>query len=157
MMRLKRVFLGLLFVTVFVMLMPGQVMATEGTSGSLEVTEVAFDDMSVTVRAYDLTEDSDYAIISSPDGFTTNTTEVNFTASSTSHTFFFSTSGVTLTGKTIEYCLTGKIGQESFAAAVVYFPDTDDVVNSDALIDFIITIVVIVLPVLIVRRLMRGF
>ena len=148
--KFKFVFFGLLLLTMFMAAQP------VSAARSLEVTSTAFDNMSITVTAKGLIVGVIYNISTSPDAGTTYTEEVAFTASETSHTFYFS---VATPSTKILYV---SLGNDTAAAtweatANVYFPDDDDVINSDALVDFIITIVVIVLPVLIVRRLMRGF
>lgn len=119
------------------------------------VSQTAFDDFSIVVHCFDLEEGNVYNIISSPDEGTTNTTEVDWKAGSDGEdTFYFSCT--TPADKTLEIYLKDTTDAES-EYQTVYFPDDDDVLNSDSMTNYVILVALIVIPILLVKGLMRGF
>jgi len=132
------------------------IQGTAGTAGSLDVPSTAFDGMSICVRAYGLTDGSTYGITISGDEGTTNDTDFDWLAGGTEDTFFFSVT--TPTDKSLEIYLSAVAGTGgTLDSEVIYFPDEDDIINVDSIIDYILLIVILVLPVLIVAGVIKQF
>lgn len=146
-----------LFLAGFLMMFLLMAISPASAAVELDVTKTAFDDMSLVVHIKGLTDGTTYYLTSSPDAYTTNTTEVTWVAdSSGENTFFISTS--TPSDKTLELAVsTTENSGATSDNVVVYYPDDDDVVNSDAIVNYIILVALIVIPVLLVAGIMRGF
>lgn len=121
---------------------------------TLDASKVAFDDFSITVHVENQ-EANSYKITSSPDEGTTNTTEVEWTGEAGGeNTFYFSVS--TPADKTLEIYLSD-LTDHTESLDIVYYPDDDDIVNQDSITNYIILVALIVIPVLLVKGIMRGF
>lgn len=130
------------------------VLSPASAAVGIELPSTNFDDMSLTVKCTGLTVGTTYYVVSSPDSWTTNTTQITFIASSDSFVGFFSVD--TPADKSLEVGVgTAADAIQAAQTGSVQYPDDDDVVNSDAIQNFITVVFGIVLPVLILAGIMK--